>query len=506
MKTKTLSTGVLVLTMLLAACLPEGKQIPSTQGIADVQTAAVQTVEARFTLEAGQTAVAKLTQIAGQSTATPPPSTQPPTPTSTVTLKPSPTPPLPTAIPQLPCDQAEFVQDVTIQPDTILLSGAMFTKTWRVRNSGSCTWTVAYALVFTSGYNLSGVQAIALPATIQPGQMIDLSALMLAPTSPGTYQGFWALQNSSDAIFGSGTDSNNFLETRIRVIQSVAWQGNTYDMSVNYCTATWQSQTGVLNCQGASQDANGWALLLAQPVLESGSSEAYGLWTHPNNSVDGWISGQFSNYVVNPGDHFLTEIGCAANTPGCDLVFQVDYQTSDGQAGTIGRWRETFDGKSTRVNIDLSSLAGRTTMFTLIVRNRGSVANADGIWLLPRIQNLAFQGNLALTWIREVERTTSCKQLNIYANSDKSFEARAYSCLPDQQELGRTNLTSAEVFQLLATLQRLKSFAGEIYLASPSQPVLISIILRSPGDGDAADSDIRAISSFAEAIFNRIVP
>jgi hypothetical protein len=293
---------------------------------------------------------------------------------------------------------------------------------------------------------------------------------------------------------------------RIRVIQPTVGPGGTFDISVNYCTANWQSQTGTLSCPGTSQDADGWVLLLAQPVLESGSSEAYGLWTHPNNSADGWISGQFPNYVVNPGDHFFTEIGCVANTPGCDLVFEVDYQTSDGQAGTIGRWREAFDGNSTRVDVDLSLLAVSIPQFKLIVRNRGSVANADGIWLLPRIQNLTSQGRLVLTWTREDERTTSCSQLNVYMNIDSSFEARAYSCLPGQTELGRANLTSTEVSQLLAGMQRLKSFNGEIYLASPTQPVLITIDFHGSGSVNAVDSDIRAISSFAEAIYNRIVP
>jgi hypothetical protein len=387
-----------------------------------------------------------------------------------------------------------------------LLNGSRFTKTWRVRNSGTCTWTVAYALVFTSGFNLSEAQVYALPAIVRPGQTIDLSIPMLAPASSGSYQSFWALRNASGVIFGTSANSNEFLETRVQVIQPASVSGITLDMSVNYCSAIWQSQSGGLVCPGNSQDANGWALLLAQPVLESGKSGAYGLWTHPDLSANGWISGQYPTYRVNSGDHFLTEIGCPFDTPGCDLDFQVNYSTTDGMSGTIGRWRETFDGKSTSVDIDLSPIAGKLTQFTILISNRGTVAKADGIWLMPRIQSIQPAGKLIMSWVREDERIASCNQLNIYQITGTSSEARAYSCQSRQQELGRVSLSSDEIVQLQALIQRLKSFTGEMYLASSTQPILISIDFRGLGSVDAADSDIRAISSFAEAMFNRIVP
>ncbi|HKI54124.1 MAG TPA: cohesin domain-containing protein, partial [Anaerolineales bacterium] len=58
-------------------------------------------------------------------------------PTSTPTFTPSPTiSPTPT-MPNSICDKAEFIADINIPTGTLMLPGAMFTKTWRLKNVGS---------------------------------------------------------------------------------------------------------------------------------------------------------------------------------------------------------------------------------------------------------------------------------------------------------------------------------------------------------------------------------
>src|SRR5512143_3278895 len=39
------------------------------------------------------------------------------------------------------CDWAQFVADVTVPDGTSYAPGTTFTKTWRLKNIGSCTWT-----------------------------------------------------------------------------------------------------------------------------------------------------------------------------------------------------------------------------------------------------------------------------------------------------------------------------------------------------------------------------
>uniref|UniRef100_A0A7C4PJK2 Nbr1 FW domain-containing protein n=1 Tax=Anaerolinea thermolimosa TaxID=229919 RepID=A0A7C4PJK2_9CHLR len=138
------------------------------------------------------------------------------------------TPPLPagrtsTAAPptaSVLCDMARagVPIDVTIPDDTRLSPGQPFVKTWRLVNAGSCSWTRGYALVWFSGDEL-GIRRIE-PFTVEvaPGQTVDLSVEMIAPTKPGTYQSNWKLRNEKGVLFGIGPGGEAPFWVRIQVV------------------------------------------------------------------------------------------------------------------------------------------------------------------------------------------------------------------------------------------------------------------------------------------------
>ena len=101
-----------------------------------------------------------------------------------------------------PCYSAAFIEDVTVPDGTGYSAGTSFGKTWRVQNTGSCTWTTAYQMIFTSGDHMSGPDSINLTSTVYPGQTIDVSAEMRAPSESGTYTGYWRLEAPDGTIFG----------------------------------------------------------------------------------------------------------------------------------------------------------------------------------------------------------------------------------------------------------------------------------------------------------------
>ncbi len=103
------------------------------------------------------------------------------------------------------CDWAQFIADVTVPDGTTYAPGAAFRKTWRLRNIGHCTWTSSYALVFDSGEKMGAPTAVNFPANVAPGQTVDLSLDLTAPSSAGHYFGYWKLRNSSNTIFGIGS-------------------------------------------------------------------------------------------------------------------------------------------------------------------------------------------------------------------------------------------------------------------------------------------------------------
>jgi next-to-BRCA1 protein 1 len=81
-------------------------------------------------------------------------------------------------------------------------AGATFNKTWRLRNSGPCVWTIAYTLRFISGETMGG-GAVNLPSGVPPGATVDISVSMVAPSKPGTYVSHWQMFTPAGVAFGT---------------------------------------------------------------------------------------------------------------------------------------------------------------------------------------------------------------------------------------------------------------------------------------------------------------
>lgn len=109
-----------------------------------------------------------------------------------------------------PCDRALFVEDISIPDNTTMAPGALFTKTWRIQNDGTCTWTTDYALVFDSGDEMDAPASVPLSNEVPPGQAIDISVNLKAPGSPDTYRGNFKIKNAAGEIFGVGDESDPF--------------------------------------------------------------------------------------------------------------------------------------------------------------------------------------------------------------------------------------------------------------------------------------------------------
>lgn len=177
----------LIFTTILTGTALMGCNLPQ-QNPAAIQTAAALTVQAEITAAAPR----------ATSTSTTAPFPTLPGITSTV---PVPTLALPTATSK--CDIADFVDDVTIPDNTVVDAGSSFTKTWRFKNIGNCSWTPSYALVFVSGQIMAGPATQALSGNVNPGQSVDLSVALTAPAANGSYTGNWGIRNASGLIFAN---------------------------------------------------------------------------------------------------------------------------------------------------------------------------------------------------------------------------------------------------------------------------------------------------------------
>jgi murein DD-endopeptidase MepM/ murein hydrolase activator NlpD len=126
---------------------------------------------------------------------------------TTDTPTPNLTPSTPTVQPST-CDRAEFIADVNVPPGTVMSPGTTFTKTWRLKNLGPCTWTTAYSLVFFYGELMGATTSASFTQSVDVGETVDISINMTAPNAPGSYRGFWMFRNASGINFGIGPDAN----------------------------------------------------------------------------------------------------------------------------------------------------------------------------------------------------------------------------------------------------------------------------------------------------------
>jgi ABC-type amino acid transport substrate-binding protein len=100
------------------------------------------------------------------------------------------------------CDYMTFVADLTVPDGTQINPGQGFTKTWRIQNTGTCTWDASYTFAFVQGNAMSG-QTQNINGSVAPGQTYDVSVNMTAPTTPGNYGGEWQMVNGQGVPFGT---------------------------------------------------------------------------------------------------------------------------------------------------------------------------------------------------------------------------------------------------------------------------------------------------------------
>ena len=143
-----------------------------------------------------------------------------PTPTATATVEPTSTATV-TPSPQ-PADctnLAKFVEE-TITDKTSFSANKSFTKTWTLRNTGTCIWTPDYTLVYVDGDQMGAAASTPLGQTVQPDSTVVLSINLVAPQTSGTYKGNWKLRTPSGTTFGLGNNGANPFWVEIKVVET----------------------------------------------------------------------------------------------------------------------------------------------------------------------------------------------------------------------------------------------------------------------------------------------
>jgi hypothetical protein len=282
-------------------------------------------------------------------TAAPPPaaSTEEPAPadTATNTLLPTVTwtgtqPPTYTFTPSntltpVPCNWAQFISDVTVADNWETTPADHFTKTWRLKNIGSCTWTSGYSLIFDHGDQMSAPAAQQLTAgTIAPGQTIDVSVELLSPNLAGTYQGYFKLRASDSSLFGIGPSADGAFWVKI-VVKAILGPPAVAPVT-HYSSTTMGISPGAVNSKTAAcpagsvvtgggfsantnihvytqvMDGNGWLVFAKNNAGSPQNVTVYAICLYFPSVASSQVSKSVT--VLGGGGQTTSQVDCPAGT------------------------------------------------------------------------------------------------------------------------------------------------------------------------------------------------
>jgi hypothetical protein len=198
---------ILIFMLVLTACGASPTPSEPTPDVAVVRTSAASTVIAKFTLTA-----------AVFTPAVPPPATNTSAPEATETT--APTEPVVAEVTNAEgttialCDKYAWdinTVDVNYKDNSVVAPGESFTKTWLIKNIGSCSWGEGYKLVFSYGEKMGG-EAVPLTAAIAPAQEVEVSVTFKAPDLAGTYFSSWTMQNDKGIPFLGNDNKSLYIQ------------------------------------------------------------------------------------------------------------------------------------------------------------------------------------------------------------------------------------------------------------------------------------------------------
>lgn len=114
---------------------------------------------------------------------------------------------LPTAaLPGMPtvaaCNATPILLGENVPDGTDMLINSSFTKSWTIKNMGTCSWNPNYKVKFMSGDSMSGPASQSFGATVTPGNSLTINLQLKAPGGLGTYKGIWGFYDDKDVWFG----------------------------------------------------------------------------------------------------------------------------------------------------------------------------------------------------------------------------------------------------------------------------------------------------------------
>lgn len=278
------------------------------------------------------------------------------------------------------CDFAAFAGDISIPDGTMIPPGTTFTKTWAIKNTGSCTWTPLYRLVYVGGDLLSERSVAMTETNVAPGETAHVSVQITAPKDNTVHRVYYKFMNADGGIFGV-TDTTG----KEQPVWTEFHSGKQYYFYDNMCLATWKTGSGrMLSCPGSPDDTDGSVYLLTNSMLQGGSSENEPVIVmQPPAGEQTTVVGQFPPVLVPEWAHLVTRIGCLNDLPNCSAHVKVTYSVEGQPEQTLVEKDVATTDKTVKIDIMLGNLFKKSTSFIFYVTANGEGADNKVFFLKP---------------------------------------------------------------------------------------------------------------------------
>ena len=209
-------------------------------------------------------------------------------------------------------DSAILVEDVTYADNTRVQAGETFTKTWKLQNVGTCTWT-GYTVAFVDGDRMGSPDSVPVPDT-ERSKPVDVSVELTAPTSDGTYRGNFELHDAAGTPVLIGVESIFWVQIVVGAGSVVNSSGTPVVSQTSNCTYTTNDgyvQTLIQLINEARADVGRAALTVNPQLMKAAQAHSLDMACNDflrHSSSDGsWIGDRLVN-AGYPNSYYLEVI------------------------------------------------------------------------------------------------------------------------------------------------------------------------------------------------------
>jgi hypothetical protein len=282
------------------------------------------------------------------------------------------------------CYSSDLVKVITIPNGTVLPAETHFTKIWRIKNTGTCTWDNDFLFVYAGDDGFSAKISNPLPKVVRPGETMDMYLDMIAPPIAGDFNSRWALfDDDTDTLFGYGPDDRAF---RVNISVTTDFSGVIFNYVNQLCTAQWFNDNGrLLLCNEGFNNPRGFAIKRQAAPDHDPTNPVNLLWTHPRMEVGGSIVGLYPYVRIPANSHLTGEIGCLEDNPNCNITMKLYYQIFGNAPELMIEYDEIADDQANVFDLNIDGLRNKYVSFHLYVVANAAPQQAAGYWLSTRI-------------------------------------------------------------------------------------------------------------------------